>query len=472
MSLRITVLTGLLIGLGIYAWRDWFVALCGLILMMAFLEHPDMPKNIAGIQGLNPWNVMMADVGLAWLLSRRREGLCWDMPRHVNALLLLYLGIVLVSFVRMFFDRKGIEQYTTQYLISEYLINCIKWVIPALLVYDGCRTRKRIWMALVCVLSIYLLLAIQVIKYMPPAAALGDGRLNRVGLKVLANEIGYNRVNMSMMLCGGSWAMLCTTSLVRRRWCRLLILAAALVTAYGQALTGGRMGYASWAGVGLVLGLIRWRKLLALMPPLAIVIILVVPGVYERTMQGFGERDVAGQEVQNDYEITSGRTMIWPYVVDKISESPVIGYGRLAMNRTGLTDFLWTQLGESFPHPHNAYLECLLDNGAIGFVLIMAFYLVVSSQAGQLLLDSRSPIFAAVGGVTLALVLSLLIASMGSQTFYPREGAVGMWAAIGLMFRVAVERKRLLAVVPGMRSRWAVGQVGHAIPLPARGVRA
>jgi len=31
---------------------------------------------------------------------------------------------------------------------------------------------------------------------------------------------------------------------------------------------------------------------------------------------------------------------------------------------------------------------------------------------------------------------------MGSQTFYPREGSVGMWAAIGLLLRVWVERKK------------------------------
>ena len=38
----------------------------------------------------------------------------------------------------------------------------------------------------------------------------------------------------------------------------------------------------------------------------------------------------------------------------------------------------------------------------------------------------------AVGGATLAIVLALMIASMGSQTFYPREGAVGMWVIIGI----------------------------------------
>ena len=40
----------------------------------------------------------------------------------------------------------------------------------------------------------------------------------------------------------------------------------------------------------------------------------------------------------------------------------------------------------------------------------------------------------------LALLLALLIASFGAQTLYPREGVVGMWAAIGVAMRVSVER--------------------------------
>ncbi len=51
----------------------------------------------------------------------------------------------------------------------------------------------------------------------------------------------------------------------------------------------------------------------------------------------------------------------------------------------------------------------------------------------------------AVGGMTTALVLALLVASIGSQTFYPREASVGMWCAIGLMMRAWVERKRAIA---------------------------
>ena len=73
MSIRITALYIFVTFLCIYAWKDWFKSLCGLILLMAVIEHPDMPKTVLGIQGLNPWNVLFAmifkvlpDVRIAW----------------------------------------------------------------------------------------------------------------------------------------------------------------------------------------------------------------------------------------------------------------------------------------------------------------------------------------------------------------------------------------------------------------------
>src|ERR1043166_7383526 len=107
--IRLSILYSLVLILSIYAWRDWYASLCGLVLLMAFLEHKDMPKAIFGIGGLNLWNILFISIFLAWLVHRRRQGLRWDMPRYLNVLLLLYLAVVLVGFVRMISDNHGIN---------------------------------------------------------------------------------------------------------------------------------------------------------------------------------------------------------------------------------------------------------------------------------------------------------------------------------------------------------------------------
>jgi O-antigen ligase len=430
-----------------YAFRDWFKALCGLILLMAVIEHPDVPKNVANIQGLNPWNVVLLCTVSGWLMQRRAQGLVWDMPKIVTRLLLAYLGVVLVGFVRLLTDTENIflqeYQETVASLFSEHLINAIKWVVPGLLLYDGCRTRKRMTWGIAAVLGIYVLLALQLARWMPPGTALSGTELTLRSRKIIENEIGYHAVNMSMILSGASWAMLATMPLIRKRWQQLGIVGLFMLIAYGQAVTAGRMGYVTWALIGLFLCVVRWRKLLILVPVVPILVTIFLPGVAERLTEGMGsDAGQVGAEV-DDYAVTSGRTMIWPYVIDKIEESPIIGHGRLAMTRTGVSTFLLEELGEGFPHPHNAYLEMLLDNGVVGFLLVMPFYGLIVWYSIRLFRDSRNPMFVAIGGISCSLVLALLIAAMGSQTFYPREGAVGMWCAIGMMLRVYKSRQAM-----------------------------
>jgi len=451
--IRLTLLYAFSFGVAVYAWRDWYKALCGLILLMAVIEHPDMPKTILGIQGLNVWNILCAGITFSWAVHRGEEGRSWDMPAHITILLLLYLSVVLAGFYRMMSDARFIGAIPLASVVSEYLINTVKWVVPGLLLFDGCRSRSRFHLALGSLLAVYFLLGIQVIRWIPPATALSGQELSARSLKILLNEIGYHRVNLSMMLAGASWAVLATLPLVERNGRRLLVVAAFLVLVYAQALTAGRMGYATWASVGLSLALIRWRKILLLVPLVVLLVIYAVPGVEERMAQGFSpaSSDRRGTVPQfaaynpdkpDLYTITAGRNIAWHFIVDKITESPVVGYGRLAMNRTGLSRMLLEKYGESFPHPHNAYLEMLLDNGGVGFLLVLPFYVVILRHGVSLFLDSRNPVFVSIGGVATALVLALLVASMGSQSFYPREGSVGMWCSIGLLLRVYVERAR------------------------------
>jgi O-antigen ligase len=456
--IRLVLLTAFVGGLAAYAFKDWYKSLCGLILLMAVVEHPDMPKTIFGIQGLNPWNILLLFVVLAWALNRHREELDWDMPGIVTAALLAYLAVMSIGLVRMLADMNslrdmaaamGAEPPTALSLISEHLINSYKWIIPGLLLFDGCRNLERFYLGLFAVLAVYFLIAIQVIRWMPLEFALSGENLSERSLKILLNEVGYHRVNLSMILAGAMWAVLASSHVIRQIWLKIIMFGASAVILYAQALTGGRTGYATWAVVGLCLALFRFKRYLLIIPLAAVLVLHFVPGVYERMGQGFTKETVdrsalsaaAPMDDEPDlYTITAGRNFAWPYVIEKIGDAPLVGHGRLAMSRTGISWMLLSEYGESFPHPHNAYLELLLDNGVFGAIPVLFFYALMLKYSISLVMDSRSRFFVAVGGATLALVTALLAASMGSQTFYPREGAVGMWCMIGLMLRLHTQR--------------------------------
>lgn len=422
-----------------YAYKDWFRSACFLILLMPFYDHPDMPSSVFGIQGLNPWNLLLLNVILSWAMHRRTEGNRWDLPKGISFLLMAYLVVVLVGFYRMVNDLSYMEQLTNGYIYGEYLINTVKWVIPALLLYDGCRSPERVRTALLSIVGSYVLFALMVAKWIPPTTALDGAALERRTLKVLVTGMGYHRVNLSAILAGGAWATFCSMPIWKHgKWALL----AFLVVCYGQALTAGRMGYVAWAITGMVIVLLRYPKYLLFIPLVVALVAYALPGVSSRMMQGIDSADAGGQKTLqkgqvDEYEMTAGRTLIWPYVIDKIEQRPLIGYGRQAMQRTGLSYQLFTQLGESFPHPHDAYLEVLFDNGIVGAAPILLFYVVMLFKSLRMSSrKSKDAMKIAVGGAAFAVILAHLISSIGSQSFYPREGSVMIWAAMALMLRM------------------------------------
>jgi len=455
MTIRLTALYIYVAILLVYAWKDWFKSLCGLILMMAVMRHESMPTTMFGIQGFNMWNVLLLGVFLAWIANRRREGFRWDMPRYITVLLLMYLGVIVVGFLRAALDRSYIEEYPLSSLVSEELINTIKWVLPGILLFDGCRTRRRVMMALICLLGVYLLISVQVINRMPLESVLG-GRagIERTRLRV-CGEIGYSACDMSAFFAGASWATLAAHPLVRQKKYKVLVLAAAGIVTFGQAMTGGRAGYLAWGATGLVLCLLKWRKYLILAPVVVMLVPIVFPAVNARIWQGFGEIDVTGQTtVDLEEGVTSGRMIFWPHIVDKIVESPWVGYGRLATQRTGLREYLRAEYDESqtVGHPHNMYLETLLDNGILGSIPILLFFALMIVYSGKLF-RSDDGLCSAVGGPALSLMLAQLFAGIGAQHFYPLESTVGMWTGMFLAIRVYVERRRVqMDVVPAENS--------------------
>jgi O-antigen ligase len=362
---------------------------------MSIIENRNMPSSMFGIQGFNPWNILFVGVFLAWVASRRREGLTWDMPGYISVLLLLYLGVILVGVTRAIFDRAFMAGFSLKYLISDHLINTVKWVLPGILLFDGCRSRKRVAIALWSILGLYLVTALLIFRNVPLSSA-GSLLTMTASRGAFNKAIGYGAVTVAMMMAGGSWAVLSILPLVKRSWHKGMVICGFFMVTFTLILTSGRMGYLTWAMLGMIFGVLRWRRYLLLVPFGIMLVVVVFPGVSQRMLTGFGETNVEGEAYVDEYTVSSGRLLAWPYVIDKIKESPIIGYGRLAMPRTGLSRYLEeNMIASAFGHAHNAYLELFLDNGLIGFFIVMSFFTVVIVHAFRLFRDRSDPLFMA-----------------------------------------------------------------------------
>jgi O-antigen ligase len=115
------------------------------------------------------------------------------------------------------------------------------------------------------------------------------------------------------------------------------------------------------------------------------------------------------------------------------------------MQRAGASREVWERYGIPFNHPHNAYLEWTVDNGLLGAIPVFLFFGIVLWASVVLLKSNHSVTSVATGGIGMAFVLGQLVASLASQSFYPRQGVVLMWCALALTLRFYVEVKRAAA---------------------------
>lgn len=431
--------------LGATAWKDRHRSLCGLILLMGVYLHPDMPNSILGIPGLNPWNVLLVMIVIAWLSNPRRKEWKSEMSGTFNMLLWLCLCVILVGFIRMIFDHDGMEYYagitgwsmpSTSGFWNEYLLNTIKWTVPGMLLFDSCRTDSQIKLAITAILGAYFILALQVIQYVPIYTLLSDANLSERTINTLRKNVGYHRTDLAVMLAGFFWAFFSSREIFQFwGWRTIIFPAGLLIGLLSLALTGGRGGYLAWAGIALIFCLFRYRKLLFVLPIVMVITLPYAPSLVNRITEGLSSGESIDQNT-----LTAGRDIAWPLVIEKIGDAPIVGYGREGMKQTGIAAKIFVDYGDSAPHPHNAYLEMLLDNGIIGFAIVISLFWLIIKNSFALFCDRDNVNFRMVGGVCVSLVGSQLIGSLTGQTFYPRELTVGMWCSIGLLLRMIAIR--------------------------------
>jgi O-antigen ligase len=115
--------------------------------------------------------------------------------------------------------------------------------------------------------------------------------------------------------------------------------------------------------------------------------------------------------------------------------SPVYG--------SGLGSILWSQpmrVGGGAnvlltTHPHNAYLQALLDTGALGLLLLCAYFAHVCREFWKLGADPAvDPAMRGFFQGAAAGLLGFLVSSITDGSLMPRPEQALLWLAIGMMY--------------------------------------
>lgn len=450
--MRVYVLYLALLVLSAAGLRDWFISYCGLIVLTAFMERHDMPKTIGGISGLNPWNMLLVVTFFHWFTQRRAAGHKWDLPRRPTLLLVGYVLCIVIGYIRAAIDIDSFARgsmtlsssdgrtmrmnYTIGGLLIDELVNPLRYMVPALLFYDGARSRQRIRWGLAAILIMGAWYAFFVDKTMPIGVLTGqlDPTQSR---KRLQRELGLHANDMAFVLIFIFYGMVAAWPIMKTALAKAGCLLGSLMTFLGIALCQSRGGFIGFTVVGIALTAIRKPKLLLVLPFIFAAIPLALPGIVDRMTMGMDAQEVDPNSTE---DFTAGRlTHLWPPTLEWIAKSPLWGYGRYIMLRDPalFRRILFTE-GAVPSHPHNAYLEVSLDYGLIALFIVLMIFIGILKIAYNQMRSGQDPFVRVVGTMAFAAALDNMVVGISSRALLPRPSMMGMWCIFALSARIWV----------------------------------
>jgi O-antigen ligase len=411
---------------------DFRVGAVLLLLILPTSASALFPRNLLGILGLDPLNLLFLATLGSYLIHRRLHAagalvakpLLWLYMVPIVAAGLIGMGHVdeIPSF---FYERGRITFHTETHYFLVSVVRPLVMVAVALLIgAAAARSQKPERLIIPIALSVWLIGMIQigfVIAEGPSLATLASAgeREFYAPLGMHANDLGRLHL-FAFALLLFVWAE------TKRPGMRLFLLLTLGVLGVALLLTFSRAAIVGAAVVGALF--LTW-KFNAKTLSLAIIAVVLAAlfgadALYSRLTLGFGEGADA---------LSAGRIEgIWLPLLPEVAKSPLWG--------EGLRSILWSfpMVNEAMAHvghAHNAYLEALLDMGIIGLALLMAYYAHVWKGFRALGSDAglNGELRGLFQGAAAALVAFFATCLVGSS-LRPESEASYLWIAIGLMY--------------------------------------
>ena len=421
---------------------------CGVVLLILLMPLSGsttlFPHEMFGIVGLNPLNLLLAGTFCSWLLHAFAGGsLSNFLPRP---LLFLYIVPIVVAGAigtqhiheiapTLLVVDQGINFPDAASYLRDLMLKPLLLVMFALLVAAAVAKSARPGRFLLpAVVSMCAMAAIV------PAYVAQSG----IGLQALAGSderqflsaLGLHANDLGRLYAIAYALLLFTWAEAKDLPLRWTLLAAAGATAVALVLTFSRGAFVELAVVSALY--VLWRRSFRTAVFAAVVcaaaLLLAPSAVYERLATGEG----AGLNA-----ISAGRVEgLWLPLLPEVVRHPLFG--------NGISSILWSEAmrrgaGQGVipaTHPHNAYLEALLDMGVVGTILLCAYFVHVFRGLREL---SKHPgLEPALRGFfqgAAAGLIGMLVSDFTDSSLAPRPEQAFLWLAIGMMYGECARRR-------------------------------
>jgi O-antigen ligase len=409
-----------------------------LAMMLPVSPSELFPRTMFGVSGLNPLNLLLAATVASYVVSGRLRRAGPVLPKPVVWLYLLPLAVACVigmphvhEIPAFFYDTGSIQftnerQYVVVTLLKMVVIVTIALMVGAALARSEKPERFIIAIAISAWLIALAQLAFVISQGVPLAAmASSTARSFYSPMGLHANALG--RVHL-----GALALLLFVWSDCREARMKLFLLVTLVVVSLALVLTFSRASIAAAGLVGAIFLMWKFNLRNLGIALIGLLLIGVVAGeaLYSRATLGFGEGADA---------VSAGRIEgIWLPLLPELWKNPVLG--------NGLTSIMWSfpmVNGAMLPvsHPHNAYLEALLDMGIVGLVLLLAYFATVWRGFHKLRRDSAlSPEMRALFQGATALLIAFFVTGLAGGSLRPEADSPYLWIAIGCMYGMLARR--------------------------------
>ncbi|MEW8094862.1 MAG: O-antigen ligase family protein [Candidatus Thiodiazotropha endolucinida] len=400
------------------------------VVLLPFSATELMPRQILGITGLNPLNVILTVTIASVIMSMAIRPASVHFPR-LPVILFVYIGLLFagagaglfyIDLTPLLPAGEGRMQELTpkKYLLEELfkpLIIVVVALLSAVTERDD-RSARRLVMAAAVALG---LLGTVIIGYQftsgvslsEMASSKSRKMLSWIGMH--ANDLGH--------LCNLGFVLMLFSFLgARSITARWIFALSALLGGAAAALSFSRSAFLGLIVVGsyLLISRRRFTDFLLALTAVTIIVLLLPDAFFERASTGIENRDA--------YAITAGRLEgIWAPLFPEFLNSPI--WGR------GLSSTLWSEFNRPYyvvGHPHSAYLQVLLDFGVLGAILVAAFWFKMWNTFRALHRYHSDPFWRTFFEGAMVAVVVVLVQGVSGQRFVPWFPHTFVWLAFGI----------------------------------------
>ena len=415
---------------------DFRIGVAVLIALMPISASTVLPHAMFGVTGLNPFNLLLAATLGACLLRGLSDGsLRRFLPRPLLWLYLLPIvaaGILgsrhVAEIGPAFYAYEMVDFVDAAGYARDMVVKPLQMVAFALLVGAAVSRSKApehfLAPMVVSICAVSLLVIVFVLQ-----SGIGLGRLASSESREFLSALGLHANDLGRVFVIAYALLLFSWAAAGEAGWRLALLASMGLVIAALVLTFSRGAFAGFILVNLLfLVWHRSAKTLAFFGLAVVIVLFAMPAeVYERALTGAGEGLNA---------VSAGRVEgLWLPLLPEVTRSPIFG--------SGLGSIMWSEPmreggGASIlqvTHPHNAYLQALLDIGTLGFALVCAYFVHVWRGFRTLRLDADlSPALRGFFQGAAAALLALLASSFTDGSLLPRPEQALLWFAIGMMY--------------------------------------